>query len=256
MWLPGSILYFWGFWRFTLDSSLSLEKSWTEEMPGRRVIQSKCNCSYYHSVALFFFISVVQGEYFSLIPGFWDFHKDIFYVYLLIAFLSGVGAKSETTCFSIFWHHSSITLQLTFKISAKQFSYVSPCVYISIYVSIHHLSRNKASMTRYQWIRWRICECSLYYFYWLLLHARVPSHVWLLATPWTVACHAALPSNFPGKNTGVAVHFLLQGIFPIQGSNPCLLCILHCQADSLSLCHPGSPIDFCICWKFLQNKHW
>ena len=39
---------------FTLDSSLSLEKSWTEEMPWRRVIQSKCNCSYYHSVALFF----------------------------------------------------------------------------------------------------------------------------------------------------------------------------------------------------------
>lgn len=38
---------------FTLDSSFSLEKPWTEGMPGRRVIQSKCNCSYYHSVALF-----------------------------------------------------------------------------------------------------------------------------------------------------------------------------------------------------------
>ena len=31
------------------------------------------------------------------------------------------------------------------------------------------------------------------------------------------------PWNFPGKNTGVGCHFLLQGIFPSQGSNPHLL---------------------------------
>ena len=30
----------------------------------------------------------------------------------------------------------------------------------------------------------------------------------------------------PGKNTGVGCHFLLQGIFPTQGSNPGLL---HCR---------------------------
>jgi len=35
---------------------------------------------------------------------------------------------------------------------------------------------------------------------------------------------------FPGKNTGVDCHFLLQGTFPTQGLNPCLL---HWQADSL-----------------------
>ena len=28
---------------------------------------------------------------------------------------------------------------------------------------------------------------------------------------------------FPGKNTGVGYHFLLQGIFPTQGLMPCLL---------------------------------
>ena len=28
------------------------------------------------------------------------------------------------------------------------------------------------------------------------------------------------PWGFPGKNIGVGCHFLLQGIFPIQGSNP------------------------------------
>ena len=45
------------------------------------------------------------------------------------------------------------------------------------------------------------------------------------------------PWDFLGKNTGVYCHFLLQGFFPTKGSNPCLL---HWQADSLSLSHQGS----------------
>ena len=44
--------------------------------------------------------------------------------------------------------------------------------------------------------------------------------------------------DFPGKNTGVGCHFLLQGILPTQGSNPHLL---HWQAGSLPLSHQGSP---------------
>ena len=34
-------------------------------------------------------------------------------------------------------------------------------------------------------------------------------------------------SHFPGKNTGVGCHFLLQGIFPTQGSNhvSCISCM-------------------------------
>ena len=47
--------------------------------------------------------------------------------------------------------------------------------------------------------------------------------------------------NFPGKNTGVACHFLLQGTFPTQGSDLHLLQLLHWQADSLPLSHLGSP---------------
>ena len=35
--------------------------------------------------------------------------------------------------------------------------------------------------------------------------------------------------NFPGKNTGVGFHFLLQGIFLTQGLNLCLLHLLHWQ---------------------------
>ena len=63
------------------------------------------------------------------------------------------------------------------------------------------------------------------------------SHVWLFVTPWTVAHQAPLSMGFPSKNTGVGCHFLLQEIFPIQGSNQHLLCLLHWQADSLALSH-------------------
>ena len=65
------------------------------------------------------------------------------------------------------------------------------------------------------------------------------SHVRLFVTPWTVACQALLPMGFPSKYTGVGCHFLLQGIFPTQGSNPYLL---HWQVDSLPLSHLGSPM--------------
>ena len=49
------------------------------------------------------------------------------------------------------------------------------------------------------------------------------------------------PWDFPGKNTRVGCHFLLQGIFPIRGSNLCLLRLRHGQADSLLLPQLGSP---------------
>ena len=51
------------------------------------------------------------------------------------------------------------------------------------------------------------------------------------------------PWDFPGKNIGVSSHSLLQGIFPTQGSNTCLLCLLHWQVDSLPLSHLGSPLS-------------
>ena len=48
------------------------------------------------------------------------------------------------------------------------------------------------------------------------------------------------PWNFPGKNTSVGCHFLLQGVFPTQGLNTPLLCLLPRQTGSLPLSHPGS----------------
>ena len=63
------------------------------------------------------------------------------------------------------------------------------------------------------------------------------SHVRFFEIPWTVAPQAPLSMGFSRKNTGMDCHFLLQGIFPTQGSNQCLL---HWQTlDCLS--HQGSP---------------
>ena len=45
------------------------------------------------------------------------------------------------------------------------------------------------------------------------------------------------PWDFLGKSTGVGCHFLLQGIFPTQGSNPGLL---HCGQMLYHLSHQGS----------------
>ena len=46
------------------------------------------------------------------------------------------------------------------------------------------------------------------------------------------------PWNFPGKNTGVSCHVLLQRIFPTQGWNLHLLSLLNWQASSLALAPP------------------
>ena len=52
------------------------------------------------------------------------------------------------------------------------------------------------------------------------------SHVQFFTTPWTVPARLLHPWDSPGKNPGVGCHFLLQGIFPTQGSNPGLP---HCR---------------------------
>ena len=69
-------------------------------------------------------------------------------------------------------------------------------------------------------------------------------HDWATELNWTVSESLRLyrlqptrvfcPWDFPGKNTGMGCHFLLQGIFPTQESNSHLL---HWQANSLPLSH-------------------
>ena len=79
-----------------------------------------------------------------------------------------------------------------------------------------------------------------------------------LCGPMDFSHQALLPAkffclwNFPGKDTGMGCHCLLQGIFLTQGSNPHLLHLLHWQVDSLPLAPPGKPPPFffffwCVC---------
>ena len=60
---------------------------------------------------------------------------------------------------------------------------------------------------------------------------------------WTVALQAPKSMGFPpGKNTEMGCHFLFQGIFLIQGSNPGLL---HCRQILYYLSHQGRPMITC-----------
>ena len=55
---------------------------------------------------------------------------------------------------------------------------------------------------------------------------------------WPRSC----PWDSPGGSTRVDFHVLLQGIFPTQGLNLSLLCLLHWQTSSLSLVPPGKSV--------------
>ena len=68
-----------------------------------------------------------------------------------------------------------------------------------------------------------------------VLCAQSLNHIRLFAIPLAVAVRLLWPWNSPGKNTGVDCHSLLQGNFPIQGSNSGL----KLQADSLPYEPPG-----------------
>ena len=67
------------------------------------------------------------------------------------------------------------------------------------------------------------------------------------AIQWTA--RILCPLDSPGKNTGVGFYALLQGIFPTQELNHCLLGLPHWLACSLSLVPPGKSILWgsCIC---------
>ena len=87
--------------------------------------------------------------------------------------------------------------------------------------------RNEGKVIWGIWSAWR----------WHVSHSVIPA----LVIPWTVIpSQRSLPgSSAQGEEyTGAGCHFLLQGIFPTQGSNSHLL---HWQADSLLLSHVGSP---------------
>ena len=66
-----------------------------------------------------------------------------------------------------------------------------------------------------------------------------------LCDPMDCSPPGSCPWDFPGKSTGVGCHFLLQGIFVTQGSNPGLL---HYRQILYSLSHRGSPLSYKSCF--------
>ena len=59
------------------------------------------------------------------------------------------------------------------------------------------------------------------------VHAQSLSRVQLFVTSWTVASQGPLSMEFSRQEYWNELPFPLQGIFPIQGSNPGLLRLLH-----------------------------
>ena len=88
-----------------------------------------------------------------------------------------------------------------------------------------HCTAQSASSDKPEWRRiWTKCM--------FLFSCEVMSDSFV--TPWTV--RLLCPWDSPDKNTGVGCHFLLQGIFPTQGSNSSSPTL---QVDSLPLSHEG-----------------
>ena len=59
----------------------------------------------------------------------------------------------------------------------------------------------------------------------------------IFVTPWTIARQAPLSMGFSRQEHWSGCHFLLQGVFLTQGSNPGLL---HCRQTLSPLSHQGS----------------
>ena len=79
---------------------------------------------------------------------------------------------------------------------------------------------------------------------------RLPWWPCVQVSEWVLSCvqpHGLQPIRrlcpwaFPGENTGIGCHFLLQGLFLTQDLSLCLLLVLHWQVGSLPLSHLGSP---------------
>ena len=81
---------------------------------------------------------------------------------------------------------------------------------LRVCVSVHVLSLIQLCVipgTAALQIRLRVC-----------ISVRVLSHVQSCVIPGTAALQTSLSMDFPDKNTGVGYHFLLQRIFPTQGT--------------------------------------
>ena len=86
----------------------------------------------------------------------------------------------------------------------------------------------------------RVCVC-------VCVRASARTHARAQSCPKSLRPHGLQPTrllcpwDFPGKNTGVGCHVILQGIFLISGLNLRLLCLLHCRQVLYHWHQLGSP---------------
>ena len=134
------------------------------------------------------------------------------------------GLLENTVCLR--WMENTVCLRRTYN-EAR-----SNSIYLNNNVGFHTECKKKISKSFKQghdviWVR-------LFY----NGGAYVLSRVQLLWPHGLYSTRLFCPQNFPGKNAWVGCHFLLQGIFPTQESNPSLASPAV-AADSLPLCHLG-----------------
>ena len=89
----------------------------------------------------------------------------------------------------------------------------------------------------YQKWLWNGTRCTTFCWKWKWSHSVLSNSLQPHGLSPTRLLH---PWDFPGKNTGVGCHFLLQGSFLIQGSNPDLL---HWRQILYLLSHQGSFLE-------------
>ena len=101
------------------------------------------------------------------------------------------------------------------------------------------VSRTTASMKKCTTVLWAWCQSRGFCQTILRCACKhaCSSHAQLFVTYELQPTKFLCPWDSLGKNTHVGCHFLLQGLFPTQGSNPR---VLHWQVDSLPLSHLGS----------------
>ena len=109
---------------------------------------------------------------------------------------------------------------------------------------INHLGRNRTP------IRYNFIKNSKFSFI-CLTYVCVGSHS-VMSSCLHLFGRVLSLGDSPGKTTGVGCHFLFQGIFPTQGSNPHLLCLLHCRQILYLLNYWGSPFLTFVSAKSLQ----
>ena len=124
--------------------------------------------------------------------------------------------------------------KLKFSICAKK---EKPCpyglhilVYLSTVQDTKVLKGNMEAALLRREVLWSMLCCAM------LSHSVMSDSLRHYGPAWLLC-----PWDYPGKNTGVGCHALLQGTFPTQGSNPSLLPLLHWQVCSLPLAPPEKP---------------